>query len=120
MLNIGSADDNANANAVTLDLGDSAAIILVSGTNPGKVAIPKKTSVITLGAGTGGSAAGNVPTAIGGKTITSSTFQAADYTVLSGKLLKIGGTNDGGSITASITANTDVVIDSTQAVTVSG
>jgi hypothetical protein len=119
VLNIGSTNGSAAANALTLDLGGSAvvagaSIILTSGTDPGKIAIAETTSTIITGV-TGTSAAiGGVKTiTIGMKSVTNDTFVAADYQVSSNKLVKIGGTTAAGFITASTSANADVTINST-------
>jgi hypothetical protein len=93
-----------------------ASIILTSGTDPGKIAIAETTSTIILAGGTGGNAASQLPSAIGGNAITNDTFVAADYQVSSNKLVKIGGTTAAGFITASTSANADVTINSTAAV----
>jgi hypothetical protein len=117
-LNIGANDTNSAANALKLNLGTGASLILKSGANPGTVVIPKTTSYITLGSGTGGSNIGGVTTiTIGGKAVTSATFVVADYQVSGGKLVKIGGTTPNGSISASTTANSDVTINADAAVT---
>jgi hypothetical protein len=121
VLNIGSIDNNENANKLTLDLGTGASIVLKSGTDPGKIVIPYTTSSILLGTGTGTSAAvSSVPIQIEGKNTLNTNFIAADYQVVSNKLVKIGGTTANGSITASTAANADVTINAGATVAVSG
>jgi hypothetical protein len=117
---IGASNALTVGDGITINLAGSATeavgkIVLVSGTDPGKLVLSGTTgSKILLGAGTGGSNIGGVTTiTIGGKTIVNTDLTVTDYKVDSTKLVIIGGAT-AGNITASTSSGNDVVIDPTQ------
>ena len=89
-------------------------ITLTSGANPGKLAFTAATSKVLLGEsqeGAGAISGVNTPT-IGGRAIVIDTLVAADFKNKDSKLVQLGGTT-AGNFTADVTADADVVIDST-------
>jgi hypothetical protein len=82
-------------------------IVLQSGTDPGKLTFTANTSKLLLGPGAGGAATGAlVNLAIGGKAIVNASLVSADFVVLAGKLVVLGGTT-ASNITASTGASPD-------------
>ena len=96
-----------------ITLGSTGSIRLVSGDNPAKLTFSANSSKVLAGTGAGGTAIDGINTPkIGGKAIVITSLQAGDFKNDSGVLVILGGTT-AGNFTASTTAGTDVVIDST-------
>jgi hypothetical protein len=97
----------------TIDLGGTAAspggsIVLQADTDPAELVFLQTTSKVLIGPGTGGTAVAAVYAnlAIGGKEIVHNGLVATDIVVLGNKLVSLGGTAVGDSITAGTTVAT--------------
>jgi hypothetical protein len=100
--------------ATVINLGGTGEIELISGAKPAKLTFTA-TSIIKVGAGTGGSAIdGLTDLAIGGEALINTDLKAADYQNAAGKLVQLGGTT-AGNFTASIFDDHNVLINSTVA-----